>query len=116
MSNNKKWYENVPKHGIIVINDYGKPVHYTQVDVEALKFWIKDKIDNVKIISPQEWWQFAPWQDMKDAPENTELLLLDNDGFIVPIDKISKGRVECHGDELSLLNFKGWLPLPEESQ
>ena len=58
-------------------------------------------------LTPAEWWKFAPWQDMKDAPKTGELIIImtDNNDFFVSywnhqwcFDGVSKAIK--------------WLPLP----
>lgn len=114
---NKKWYENIQKHGVLCKTNENEIVHIAQYEADddllpssasgifggVLDYEPKD----LTPLTPVEWWQFASWQDMKDAPSNEIILLSFDDN-----------QYRADYSDLLLDGFYAnkWLPLPEESQ
>ena len=114
--NDKKWYENIPEQGVLCKSIYGVILiksHITEkyVDGYVVEYLIDDdgnqfNINEVTPLTPQEWWQFAPWQDVdENTPKNTPVLTIDNYGVI---------GIEQYLYWGYLKGTRKWLPLPEE--
>lgn len=118
----KKWYENIPENGVLCRYlgcDGSHFVHIkdrTDLNEFCLDYGLND--EDIKPIAPNEFWQFAPWQDLKDAPAKQEILVefvIDSEKFIIQVSKIDNEFYNHLGQEITANPIK-WLPLPEESQ
>ncbi|MGZ5077006.1 MAG: hypothetical protein ACXV9R_10320 [Methylobacter sp.] len=109
------WSDNIPEQGVLCVSTISNSLHLiTRADKE----WAYTVsgcprvIKQLRPLTPQEWWQFAPWQSMDTAPmDGTEVLL-----------KNEKHQIEaccfygdwCYGENYTdFLNPIAWLPLPE---
>lgn len=104
--NDKKWYENIPKNGVLckTESDETQFVHIRNKQ-DLLEFCCDYAVDESFLtkITPAEFWQFAPWQDIKTAPLLEPVLLLRNG--VVYLDKL------YNEDKREV--FEKWLPLPQ---
>ena len=117
--NEKKWHENIPERGMLckekssgsIVRIIGETDHvdFDMVFDDSMRRHVYDP-DELTLLTAAEWWDFAPWQDMKDAP------------LLIPIFAIGKMDFEdgnvcnivmLHDDE-QYCWYKKWLPLPKE--
>jgi len=84
----------------------------TGIPVELLQF-LK------KTLTAEEWWLFAPWQDMDSIPKNKMVLIRCVDGDIYPSVVNENGKISSAVsykigiDSVRVQDyFVGWLPLP----
>lgn len=103
----KKWYENIPEQGVLCTNfeEMSNDIPFVVVTNNLMSSATEDDLKNIRLATPSEWWQFAPWRDMKDAP-NSEIILLSFDD----------NQYRADYSDLLLNGFYAnkWLPLPEE--
>jgi len=120
------WYENTPEKGVLckenssgsIVRIIGKTDHinFDMVYDDSIRRHVYDP-EELTPLTAAEWWQFAPWQDMKDAPRDGSLMFImcenrefhigcyDDDGdYDVPIN--------IYGDT-ELTRAIKWLPLPK---
>jgi hypothetical protein len=117
---NKKWYENIPKKGVLVSVPCGQleniiiRIMSFRVDEDWIYFtddndieW-RDSLNNIEInpLNTQEWWDFAPWQPMETAPRDEDILVVFDDGNFTQIMFES-------GTDPAQPRCKKWLPLPK---
>lgn len=111
----KKWYENIPKNGVLckVAADDAQFV-YIRDTHDLAEFCCDYAADETILtpITPTEWWNFAPWQDIKEAKGNEKVFLLFSDGFMT-VDRPDYTKIGYGGLRVGAIKF---LPLPEESQ
>jgi len=83
---------------------------------EDTGIFIDDSCKNAinKEYTADEWWEFAPWQDMKDAPRDGVFILVIDRFVNAPISvrfKADKdGFFNIYGNRVY---FEKWLPLPQ---
>ena len=98
-----KWYENIPENGVLINikdNDFNEVILFKPIHKERFS---DDELEGCTPITAAEWWDFAPWQDMKDAPlyELISVKWINGTVSTVTLD-----------DNPVPLNIMGWLPLP----
>ncbi|MGZ4968077.1 MAG: hypothetical protein ACXV8O_01560 [Methylobacter sp.] len=104
------WANNIPKKGILC-----KPkgavsiVKIIGYDLDIKRVFDDDanlyKADDLEPLTPQEWWQFAPWNyDMDIAPQGLLFLKYDN------------GHIDRGCARTNIGRPIAWLPLPEKSE
>jgi hypothetical protein len=111
---NKKWHENIPENGVLCKEkSSGSIVRITEKSC-SIKLVIDDRSkrhvydpDELTPLTAAEWWDFAPWQDMKDAPLFVDIMVHKNNG------KVFSARLVA---EFERDNYKKWLPLPQVSK
>ena len=105
---NKQWSKNIPKQGVLCrCPAFGNLVEITELTEKDIKTYEKLGAMPVPITS-DEWWQFAPWQDVdENTPKNTPVLTIDNYGVI---------GIEQYLYWGYLKGARKWLPLPEITQ
>jgi len=120
-----KWHENIPTQGVLCkVKTSGSIVRITG-ESNLYEGELMDgigkrhfEIDNLTPLTAAEWWKFAPWQDMKDAPRdgseftayNKEKGMIctayyDNEDNCFYTDWRGKGNAHAVYDFV-------WLPLP----
>jgi len=109
--NEKKWNENIPAGGVLcsVENDaYAVITHYKKGKNWIFPYRSSDSgYMQAKPITAAEWWDFAPWQDMKDAELMTLIIVINNDDVFT--------MTMLH-DDSQRQAYKKWLPLPKEDK
>lgn len=63
-------------------------------------------IKTVESLTPEEWWKYAPWQDINDSTPRKEMILA--------IDANKNMRFVVLA--MSIKTWEKWLPLPEKTQ
>ena len=114
------WINNINDDcGMLVTDAHGTIHIVSHIDGDIAKSPISDleemgsKIDYVeylKPITPEEWWQFAPWQDIETAPTQEYILgKRKQKGLPVAICFVNSdiAREQFHK------NYTKWLPIPK---
>lgn len=107
------WADNIPEAGILCDKN-GQVIKITGYDEDIDRvfdtYGNTYLIDNLTPLTPQQWWEFAPWNyDMDSAPKGEIVLLKDIDGGVYSDQFLNKqwlGANSCQGPI-------AWLPLPE---
>ncbi|MDP1772752.1 MAG: hypothetical protein Q8L15_10750 [Methylobacter sp.] len=110
------WSDNIPEGGVLCRGYLGQLV---LIKLREDDFMIDDignehHIDHIKAVSPQEWWDFAPWNyDMDVCPIGNLFLLLD-DGYVGEGYKSANyvDHIMASAQE-RVTNAIAWLPLQE---
>jgi len=63
-------------------------------------------------LTAADWWQFAPWLDMKDAPIKECIIILCNDGNMKTAKFSSARNMFLTKNGGAVENGIKWLPLP----
>lgn len=110
----KKWYENIPKKGmlckvkssdtvVVIVSSKQNPFN-------SVNFICKDKDgfyvthDELTPLTSEEIWQFMPWQGMDSAPMNKPMLVTNNQDNVFSTVLFAEIERDC---------YKKWLPLPQ---
>jgi hypothetical protein len=108
----EKWYDNLPEQGVLCIcnNDFIALIDRYEPDARGIPFvGSGQRFSNARPITPDEWWQLAPWQPIETAPYDTWVVVLDDSGnFFMASFYLGKWS---NGYGLDI-NAKKWLPLP----
>lgn len=106
-----KWNENIPPQGVLckekssnsIVRVMGKSnIHDAMVVDDCISRNHFD-IDELTPLTAFEWWGFAPWQDMKDAPLYVAIVVMLKNGKIQTTSLVA---------EIERDNYKKWMPLP----
>jgi hypothetical protein len=96
-------------------------------EIVNIDFIVEHKLENGSYVfyeseltplTPAEWWDFAPWQDMKDAPrDGSEFTAITKDNrictaYFEPEEDCFITDFKSNGDYYRVFHFK-WLPLPK---
>lgn len=112
------WTDNIPKQGVLCKTSSGNLVNvvgkYPNGNVSS-KCGAMFPVDWLTPLTPQEWWEFAPWNyDMDSAPKDGDHILLKN------IRRVGVGYFYSEYwrsiDNSCFTNPIAWLPLPEQSK
>lgn len=76
---------------------------------ELIRQWNKRYVK--KELTPQQWWDIAPWQGMETAPNSTVLLKFQN-GYIGEGYKCQSGEFYLSGAQQRCNDACSWLPIP----
>jgi hypothetical protein len=115
MSDNKKWYENIPA-GVILCRKKGGSVRLINFVSNELGFFLNgvDLCHGIPLveltpITAAEWWDFAPWRTMDSAPrDGSEILLLFGNRVI-----LTNCADYSFWTEKENFHPIKWLPLPD---
>ena len=124
----KKWHENIPAGGVLV-NWLDSVIRIMSYDDDGCVFddsgdcYVMSDVEYMRPLTAAEWWDFAPWQDIKDAKKDMLFLALLKNGNVIPAyissehGDIGIRLVNGEIDEIYPVNyFKGWLPIPQVSK
>jgi hypothetical protein len=115
--NEKKWNENIPDGGVLCKENSSGSIVRILSKSNLFNGMVMDDCvsknhfdtDELTPLTAEEWWQFAPWQDMDSAPLLTQIFISGErdfeDGTVFNI-------VMLHDDEQRGW-YKKWLPLPK---
>lgn len=127
--NDKKWYENIPENGVLckcsdgsyklitsIENDY----HMDDCTIYGVSDFGEDEIDYLTPLTADEWWKFAPWQDMDSAPrDGSDITAITKDSggkictaYYDPEEECFITDFKSNGNFYRVFDFK-WLPLPK---
>jgi len=77
----KEWHENIPENGVLCKDDTGEIQLITKVKgifgFRGLDYGYP--LSKLTPLTADEFWDFAPWRDMRDAPEKQKILILFSD-------------------------------------
>ena len=112
----KKWYDDIPPGGVLCYAPNGMMTNIILVTKDS-KAWNGDSnyfiVDELTPLTAAEWWDFAPWQDVKDAPQTGWFLVIEN-----CTGKIQLAKRYLDDEFIDEFNqsivFKKWLPLPPQ--
>jgi len=112
---NKEWYEEIPRNGVLCKNQHGLMINAVEV-VHGVAFNAEENGLSVRDLTPvtvQEWWDFAPWQPIEDAPViDAEYLLLFSDGTILVRDRKFSFSKKVNGEFQEFYPIK-FMALPK---
>ncbi len=118
----KNWYDNTLKKDILCRDLFGQGV------VNVINVIVKEGINiavtgygnnvpltSVRPITPQEWWDFAPWNhDIDSAPNSGKNIFLKfKNGYVGEAYKCESGEFYLSAAQQRCNDPIAWLPLPE---
>lgn len=116
---NKEWYKNITEHGILCKhNKTGQFIliekYKNNVLIEKDSFGKWFGVDEVRPITPEEWWSFAPWNyDMDSADKSGKNILLKDESENVDTAAWGIDTWWSNTTGSRFYNPIAWLPLPE---
>jgi hypothetical protein len=121
-----EWHKNIPEKGMLAINgdDDVEIIVGMTVDYDTDGFAYNDAVSksgdtfdikHLRPITAEEWWDFAPWQDMDTLAAYDNVLLTDfinfEKGFINDNGR-AYGALPISPSPLLAFTPIKWLPLP----
>lgn len=120
----KKWHDDIPEKGVLCKDSTGNLVKIVPCDKDGDDYyalnWDEDCIsssgygyhhDELTPLTADEWWGFAPWQDMKDAQIGVKILI--DLGIKCVIGLQYKKEIFITTDGMIIDKPIKWLPLPQ---
>jgi len=114
----KEWHENIPENGVLCYAPNGIMTNIILVTSDG-RAWNGDSnwfnVDQLIPLTAEEWWDFAPWQDMdKPVTANNNFLVMTRHREIVTVYLSKHGAIrrEHSGSEILIKDCLKWLPLP----
>jgi len=109
-----KWHENIPENGVLCKKTNGA-VRLIKSVIGNVAYFDNQcngiHVDDLTPLTAAEWWDFAPWKDMKDAPPNDRILILCENGNIETAFPLNKGIWQGCNSGFNYTPVK-WLPFP----
>lgn len=97
------WTDNIPKNGVLCKDIQGNVTSITGYDPnDEYKFVICEeyRVKTATPLTPQEWWGYAPWQDICSAKKAENI----QDSELILIRRMDGSVAECKWDS----SFNGW--------
>ena len=107
------WADNIPEQGVLCKDGDVFSLVVTKLNYKPVVVMYSGEerlVNELTPITPKEWWQFAPWQDMDSIPTDGTKVLIKESG-------LHENEYVFIGDSNSpSICAIAWLPLPEQSK
>lgn len=125
MNDKKEWYKEIPENGVLCKDCFNGYVLVIPVneDNERVLCDNEDCVttmgagyhhDDLTPITAQEWWEFAPWRNIRTVPSNENVFVIANGVFqYCPCQFDGKYWLDIYGDIIEDFFPTKWLPLPK---
>jgi len=115
---NKEWHENIPENGVLCKTKSGG-IRLTTRNEGDFCFLDGGNInymyaEDLSPLTADEFWKFAPWQDMDSAPRDETHFLINHNGVLCDCwfkFGLFRALNPIDANEFVVIDFK-WLPLP----
>jgi len=116
---NKIWHENIPENGVLCKEKSSGSIVRIMGKSNLLDIMVMDDCrrrnhfgtDELTPLAAEEWWKFAPWQDIDSAPRDGTLIFIHHNKSSC-IGYYSDGFFIADANDCEILSPIKWLPLP----